>query len=54
MRRVLFTLFAIAVGGALGFFIALRTITVRGAAKPGTGFARHPGTGRRPGSVRRL
>ena len=43
MRRVAFTLFAIAVGGALGFFIALRTITVRGAAKPGTGAIAIPG-----------
>src|SRR5579862_1290340 len=43
MRRVLFALFAIAVGGVLGFFVASRTLVVRGAAKPGTGAVAIPG-----------
>src|ERR1700758_962776 len=43
MRRVAFAVLAIAVGGVLGFFIASRTLTVRGAAKPGTGAVAIPG-----------
>src|SRR5580704_14274794 len=43
MRRVGFTMLAIGVGCVLGFFIASRTLSVRGAAKPGTGFVAVPG-----------
>src|SRR5438445_3555875 len=43
MRRVAFTVLAIAVGCVLGFFIASRTLSVRGAAKPGMGAVAIPG-----------
>ncbi len=43
MRRVGFTMLAIGVGCVLGFFIASRTLSVRGAAKPGEGFVAVPG-----------
>ena len=43
MRRVAFTMLAIGAGCVLGFFIASRTLSVRGAAKPGTGFVAVPG-----------
>ena len=43
MRRVGFTMLAIAVGCVLGFFIATRTLSVRGAAKPGAGAVAIPG-----------
>ena len=43
MRRVGFTVLAIGVGCVLGFFIASRTLSVRGAAKPGTGAVAIPG-----------
>src|SRR5437588_4918293 len=45
MRRVGFTVLAIGVGCVLGFFIASRTQSVRGAAKPGTGAVAIPGQG---------
>src|SRR5260370_16629554 len=43
MRRVAFTVLAIGVGCVLGFFIASRTLSVRGAAKPGAGTVAIPG-----------
>src|SRR5438132_13001040 len=43
MRRAAFTVLAIAVGCVLGFFIASRTLSVRGAAKPGMGAVAIPG-----------
>ena len=43
MRRVAFTVLAIGVGCVLGFFIASRTLSVRGAAKPGEGAVAIPG-----------
>src|ERR1700741_1652134 len=43
MLRVGFTMLAIAVGCVRGFFIATRTLSGRGAAKPGTGAVAIPG-----------